>query len=477
MDHVNRIKMRKGELFSVGLFFFAACPGFCHPATKQPNVVFIISDQHNANALGCYGNKEVSTPNLDKLAGKGVVFQNAFCQTGQCVPSRYSIWTGRYARSTGTYSNGTGQNPGENTVGDLFKKAGYKTATIGKHHMQMNPANQNHGFDLVLNPNGHKKPFNPLPVEEVSPGRSEVGESPLPNEEHTCGLVSTNAIRFIRENRDNPFVLWCSFQGPHTPITPSAPWSRQYDPEKLTLPPNHHSVDEQMPGVGGLIRKSGKYSKEIYHLQTLAFYYGLVSQIDYNIGLVMEELDKLGLTENTIIVYTADHGEMMSEHRAWTKGMTGYDATIRVPLIVSDGKQFSGGKKMNDLVCSIDLLPTLLYLSGLEIPGNIQGKILTGLMNDNKNWREYAFSEIGSSSLTSVITVRGKTQKYVLFRRNGETEYEQLFNLVTDHWETTNLAGDPKSGDVLKMMRTVLADWENATEKAEPVKSTGNVEE
>ncbi len=441
----------------------------------KPNVIFIMTDQHNANALGCYGNKEVKTPNLDKLAKEGVRFHNAICQTGQCVPSRYSIWTGRYARSTGTYGNGNGQNPVENTVADLFGKAGYKTATIGKHHMRMSKENQNHGFDLVSNPHGNAKPLNPLPYDEVHPGRSEVGESPLSNEKHTCGLVTAEAIRFVQDNKDNPFVLWYSFEGPHTPITPSAPWSKQYDPERLTLPPNHRSVDEQMPGGDKMISKSGKYSKDIYHYQTLAYYYGLVSQIDYNIGVLLAELDKLGLTENTIIVYTADHGEMMSEHGAWTKGTTGYDATIRVPLIISYRDRFAGNRQINDLVCSIDLLPTLLDLAGLNIPENIQGKSLDKLVSGKTDWREYAFSEIGSSTQNSVITVRGRTEKYVLFRKNGTVEYEQFFDLENDPWETTNLAENKKYAADVLTMKSVLKKWEEETEVSEPFKVAGKL--
>ncbi len=442
---------------------------------NRPNVIFIMSDQHNIHALGCYGNSEISTPNMDRIAKQGVRFQNAFCQTGQCVPSRYSIWTGRYARSTGTYGNGNGQNPNENTVADLFGKAGYKTGTIGKHHMFMNAENHNHGFDVVLNPMGNAKPEHPLPYDEVSPGRSEVGESPLPNEKHTAGLVAAASIKFIDENKDKPFVLWCSFQGPHTPITPSTPWSRQYDLKKLTLPPNHLAVDTLMPGGSGLIRKSGKYTDDFYHKQTLAFYYGLVSQIDYNIGLILDELDKLGLAENTIIVYTADHGEMMSQHKAWTKGMTGYDATIQVPLLIKYKDKFNGGKTINDLACSIDLLPTLLDLSGLEIPKNIEGKSLVPLMTGNANWREYAFSEIGSSTQTSVITVRGKTEKYVLFRRAGKVEYEQLFDLKTDPWETTNQASNSKYANDLVKMKSALKKWEVQTEVSVPVKATGKL--
>lgn len=465
-------------MVGVGAFAFQIQADGAAPAgKKRPNVLFIMSDQHSAHALGCFGNKEVSTPNLDKLATQGVRFVNAFCQTAQCVPSRYSIWTGRYARSTGTYGNGNGQNANENTVADLFRKAGYTTGTIGKHHMIMNAGNQNHGFDVVMVPNDRAKPVNPLPYDEVHPGRSEVGESPLSNENHTCGLITQESIKFMESNKDKPFVLWCSFPGPHTPITPSAPWSRQYDPKKLTLPPNHLALDPQMPGQSGLLAKSGKYANDFSHNQTLAYYYGLVSQIDYNVGQMVAELDKLGLTENTIIVYTADHGEMMSEHSAWTKGMTGYDATVRVPLILKYGKAFSGGREMKDLVCSIDLLPTLLDLSGLEIPKNIEGKSLVNLQSGSGKWREYAFSELGSSTQTSVITVRGKVAKYVLFRRNGKVEYEQFFDLKNDPWEKSNLVLDSKWSQELQKFRLALDDWEKNTEKTEPVKSKGVVEE
>lgn len=471
------MELKTTLLLAFGCTFAATSNATALGKTRKPNVLFIMSDQHNAHALECYGNAEVSTPNLDQLASHGVRFQNAFCQTGQCVPSRYSIWTGRYARSTGTYSNGNGQNAAENTVADLFKKAGYVTGTIGKHHMIMNAENQNHGFDVVLVPTDRAKPVNPLPYDEVHPGRSEVGESPLPNDKHTCGLITQESIKFIDENKDKPFVLWCSFPGPHTPITPSAPWSKQYNPKKLTLPPNHLSIDTLMPGNSGLLSKSGKYTIDFSHNQTLAYYYGLVSQIDYNIGKLLAELDKLGIRGNTIVVYTADHGEMMSEHGAWTKGMTGYDATVRVPMILSYGKQFDGGRRIDELVCSIDLLPTLLDLAGLKIPANIEGKSLVTLKPGTPTWRDYAFSELGSSPQTSVITVRGKAAKYVLFRRGGKLEYEQFFDLKSDPWETTNLVKNAKYQNELIKFRMALNNWEKETETAKPVVAKGKVTE
>jgi arylsulfatase A-like enzyme len=437
--------------------------------SSKPNILFIMTDQHNATALSCYGNKEISTPNLDRLASEGVLFENAICQTGQCVPSRYSIWTGRYARSTGTYFNGQGQNPDENTVGDLFRKAGYVTGTIGKHHQIMNAENNNHGFDTVLVPRVNLMPVDTLPYAEVHPGRSPVGTSSLSNEEHTCGLITQASLDFIRANKEKPFVLWCSYFGPHTPINPSLPWANQYDAESITLPPNHQSVDWETPGMEGLISKSGPYSKPEYHKKSLALYYGFVSQIDYNIGRMIQELEALGLLENTIVVYTADHGEMMSEHQSWTKGLTGYDATIRVPLIIRDATTFTGGQKTEKLAGSIDLLPTLLDLAGLEIPENIQGVSLRPSNLEKENWRKYIFSEIGRDTENNVVTVRSQTHKYVHFRKDAQTTYEQFFDLEKDPWEMTNLVDDPSYAQMISNFRKEFQQWENETEKSAPL--------
>ena len=445
-----------------------------HRGSKRPNILFIMSDQHNARALSCYGNNQISTPSMDRLAAKGLLFERAFCQTGQCVPSRYSIFTGRYARSHGTYSNGQTQNPEEKTVAELFGEAGYVTGTIGKHHMVMNKVTHNHGFELVSTPSapGLTKEGTFLPYEEVHPGRAAVGETTLSNDEHRAGQITTEVIEFLRENKDRPFVLWYSFWGPHTPICPSVPWSRQYDPDQLTLPPNLGTIDEHMPGVEKLLTKSGKFSEEHFHRQTLAYYYGLVSQIDYNIGRVLNELDALDLSDNTIVVYTADHGEMMAEHGAWTKGRTGYDAQIRVPLIIRWPGNFSTGKRLSELVCSIDLLPTLLDAAGLAIPDNVQGLSLVPLVQGNtEQWRDYAFSEIGGSTKNTCIMTRSQTHKYILFRTDDQTEHEQLFDLVKDPWEMHNAVADERYAEVLTDLRGALARWESQTPSVAPMES------
>jgi arylsulfatase len=454
-----------------GVAPLSTCTVGAAAAARKLNILFIMSDQHSARALRCYGNQEIRTPNLDRLAAEGILFENAFCQTAQCVPSRYSILTGRYARSHGTYSNGQGQNPQEQTVAELFKKAGYATGTIGKHHMVMDKTTGNHGFDTVFagaNASfAQKGEF--LPYDEVHPGRANVGKSALSNEEHPAGIITAKALEFLREHRERPFVLWYSFSGPHTPICPSSPWAEMYDPRELSLPPNLEIIDREVPQIDGLLTKSGKFSQKHYHRQTLAYYYGLVSQIDHNLGRVLKELDDLGLSDRTLVVYTADHGEMMAEHGAWTKGRSGYDATIRVPLILRWPKVLPAGRRTDELVGSIDLLPTLLEAAGLPIPANVQGISLLPLARgQGEQWRDTIFSEIGGSTQDTCIAARRKRHKYVLFRDRVKTVHEQLFDMAEDPWEMHNRLGDPAYAKILAEMRQVLAEWEAKIPAAAP---------
>ncbi|MHC4495858.1 MAG: sulfatase family protein [Planctomycetota bacterium] len=454
-----------------------------HAKSVRPrNVLFIMTDQHNAHALGCYGSREVQTPNMDRLAREGALFEQAFCQTGQCCPARYSIWTGRYARTHGLYYNGQLENPKEDTVGDILRRQGYRTATIGKHHMNMAAVPDKHGFDVVVDIPEYRKFLQSkgktgqdskgdfLP-EHVRPGRSRVGASRVDNDHHKAGYWATRAIDFMRESKDRPFCLWLSFYGPHTPITPAEPWASMYDPARVTLPPNHkYDYDYNTPGLKGTQTKSGTFSEDL-HRRTLAYYYGLVSQIDHNIGRVLDELERLGLAHNTAVVYTADHGEMMSEHGAWTKGRQGYDATVRVPLILRCPGVIPPGVRRKEPACSIDLLPTLLELTHQPIPENVQGKSLVApARGQSRDWRDTIFSEIGASLENQTVIARTTNTKYVVYRQDGKAAYEQLFDLEKDPWEMQNQIGNPKYKRALIAMREKLARWEGQTKTIPPCK-------
>ncbi len=468
------------RLFVTGLLLaFVAASLAPAEESKKLNVLFVMTDQHSAQALGCYGNDDVQTPNLDRLASEGTLFERAICQTGQCCPSRYSIWTGRYARSHGLWGNGLVENAEEVTVGELFKDAGYATANIGKHHMHMTEANARHGFDLVIDMPQYQEFVGPQNANQwrvdgtwldgPKPGRANVGVSSVDNDHHPTGFWTAETLKFLKDNKSRPFCIWYSFHGPHTPITPSKPWAEMYDADKLTLPGNNaYRFDFNTPGLDGTQKKSGTFSESL-HRQTLAYYYGLVSQIDHNIGRVLDELDRLGLADNTIVVYTADHGEMMGEHGCWTKGMQGYDATLRVPLIVRLPGVVPAGQRRLELVESIDLLPTLLEAAGLDVPENIQGRSLLPLVrNKATDWRSVAFSEIGVPGRgVRAITARGQADKYVLFRQNGKTVFEQYFDLADDPWEMTNRVNDANCAASLQRLREKLSAWESRTAQAE----------
>ena len=480
---MNNQHMSRRQFLGASLGACTMFQTWTHAKPARPrNILFVMTDQHNVHALGCYGSREVKTPNMDRLAREGTLFEQAFCQTGQCCPARYSIWTGRYARTHGVYYNGQLENPKEDTIADILKRRGYRTGTIGKHHMNMGAVPDRHGFDVVVDiPDyraflqskgkaGQDSKGDFLP-EHVHPGRSRVGPCRVDNEHHKAGYWATRALDFMRESKDQPFCLWLSFYGPHTPIMPSEPWASMYDPARVTLPPNHkYDYDYNAPGLKGTQTKSGTFGADL-HRKTLAYYYGLVSQIDHNIGRVLDELNRLGLADNTAVVYTADHGEMMREHGAWTKGRQGYDATVRVPLILRCPGVIPAGVRREEPACSIDLLPTLLELTHQPIPKNVQGKSLVAPAKGQPGpWRDTIFSEIGNSLENMTVIARTANTKYVVYRQNSKVSYEQLFDLEEDPWEMKNQIGNSKYQQVLVTMREKLARWEKETKTVPPSK-------
>jgi len=446
-------------------------------ANKPLNVLFIMTDQHNANALGCYGSSEVKTPNLNKIAKKGVRFENAFCQTGQCCPSRYSIWTGRYARSHGLRWNCVMDNPEEITIGEIFKDAGYSTATIGKHHMQISPVH--HGFEHVVGYPEYEQFIKTEGVEHswYSGDWLEfherfglpAGISHADNEHHTAGFWASEAIEYLKSHKEKPFCMWLSFFGPHMPYVASKPFMDMYDTDSLTLPPNFDDAREHIPEELKVLRANYDDLTEHQMKEVLQCYYAYTSQIDHNIGRVLDELERLGLADNTLIVYTADHGDMMGEHRAFRKAVFNYEGTVRVPLIISLPKKLPSGTAVNELAGLIDLLPTICELAGQQYPNNVQGESLIPIMQNRPvKWRDVIFSEIGYPSPfpTGVCYIaRTLDYKYIPHDNHGKP-MEELFDLRNDKWETVNQASNPEYAATLTSMRKKLEKWKQNTEEA-----------
>lgn len=452
----------------------AGCGGAEEPA-RRPNVLFLVTDQHNWRALGCAGNDEIRTPNLDRLAASGVRFENAFCQTAQCRPSRFTIWTGLYARTHGLATNATPEDPPEATLPELFRDAGYRTASIGKHHMDKE-REDDRGFDEVIDLLDYAEFFGesfvPLDESELTGlKRTDLaGINPLVPELHPTGYWTARTVEFLRE-ADEPFFLWCSFFRPHSPIDPTREWAARYDPAELTLPPNaHYELDAAVPGLDWVHEKHGGPFDEAENRRILALYYAAVSEVDHGIGRILDELERQGLAEDTIVVFTSDHGELMSAHGGWTKGQQGYDELLRVPLIL---RPLAGeaGLVRSELVGLIDLLPTLVEWCGLDAPGRVQGRSLEGLLSGREeSWREAIFNEFGNPYGESTRTVRTHGSKYVAYREAEQVVYEQFFDLERDPWEMDNAVADPEFAEEVADLRAALDAWDRATERAPSLK-------
>jgi len=441
---------------------------------RPVNVLFIMSDQHNVRAMGCSGNTEVRTPVLDQLATDGVRFSNAFCQTGQCCPSRYTIWTGRYAHSHGCRWNNVPEPLEEVTVGEIFQQAGYTTATIGKHHMMHSP--RSHGFDVVVDQPEYRaflteegQPPMLRSVDKMEqPTSAYTGISRAPNKYHPSGFWAAQTIEFLKANRDKPFCAWLSFYGPHTPIIPSQRWAAMYDPEELTLPGNYPCKLTSYPRMMDQAQKQFQAVTKEQHREMLARYYGFVSQIDYNIGLVLEELERLGLAENTIVVYTADHGEMAAEQGTWTKFTLNYDGTVHIPLIIRMPGVLPSGVVVDELVGLVDLLPTLCELTGRPVPAKVQGKSLVGLTQGKPvEWRDVIFSEIGYPGRAAGRCVLARTHSHALIQHaNFGQPFDELFDLTEDPWQTKNVADEQDYEAVVEFLKQAIVHWEETTDHA-----------
>ena len=454
---------------SIGYFASAASA-----ADSPVNVLFIISDQHNVRAMGCSGNPEVKTPVLDQLAADGVRFSNAFCQTGQCCPSRYTIWTGRYAHSHGCRWNNVPEPLEEVTVAEVFREAGYATATIGKHHMMHSPTE--HGFDLVIDQPDYRAfleaegqpPMLRSVVKMQQPSGAYTGISRAPNKYHPAGYWAARTIDFLKDHQEKPFCAWLSFYGPHTPIIPSERWAAMYEPDEITLPENYPPELTSQPRMMETAKKKFRNLTPGHHREMLARYYGFVSQIDYNIGLVLDELERLDLADNTLVVYTADHGEMAAEHGAWTKFVLNYDATVHVPMILRMPGVLPKGKVVDDLVGLIDLLPTLCELTGRRVPEKVQGTSLVGLaQGEAVEWREVIFSEIGYPGRASgrCVLARSRTRAYIHHENYGQP-FEELFDVTNDPWQKRNVIDRPEYARSVADLKQAIREWEATTDHA-----------
>ncbi len=421
------------------------------PNGKDYNVLFLMSDEHTPRVLGCYGDKLVKTPTFDSLAAAGVRFTAAYCQNPICTPSRVSLVTGKMPCHVNTFGNIANQKyQNVTTLADVFLNAGYEAAWFGKTHWG-DPRFPEEGA-------GSKNKWAANEEKEESLGRlpqqSQISKWPIEkNAEH---LTANEAIAFLDKNKGRKFFLGVSFVKPHFPFTIQEQYYNMYK-GKVSLPRASEKLIKELPAVSKQERAKYGYSEATTDdvLRTKAIYYGMVTYVDEEFGRVLKKLDELGLRDKTIILYTADHGEMLGDRGIWYKNSF-YDGSASIPFIWSFPKELSQGKVIGAPVMNMDIFPTLCDLCGLAKPQGLEGHSLVPLMQGTEEGQtRYALSENYRDGFAGRM-IRTPQWKYFFYTNHEEF----LYDMENDPGEEHNLARDPeRKALVEELKQKASADW------------------
>ena len=441
---------------------------------RRPNVLFIATDDMN-NALACYGHPVVKTPNLDRLAARGVRFDRAYTQFALCSPSRSSLMTGLGPDTTGVYDlvkHFRSTLPDVVTLAQCAQKNGYFTARVGKIYHYGNPGQiGTDGLDDApswqhrVNPKGIDKAEEPK-LTIHTPERKNLGStigfyaSPAPDEEHTDGLVASETIKLIEQHKDAPFFLAAGFYRPHCPYISPQKYFDLYPPEKLEPIPYTEGEDTIAPPWAYWTKPGNWNMTRRQQQEALQAYYAAISFVDANVGKLLDALDRLGLTENTIIVFWSDHGYGTGEHGQWMK-QTIFEAATRVPLLMAGPGVTAKNKGCPRTVELLDLYPTLADLCGFaQVPANLQGKSLRPLLqNPQAKWDRPALSQMSRNRKGVADSLQGyslRTERYRYTEWDNGEEGVELYDYQTDPREMQNLGKSDKHAKLRLELQTRL---------------------
>jgi len=470
---------------------------------SKPNILVITSDQQHWNTLGCI-NPEVQTPNLDRLRSEGMMVTRAYCPNPTCTPTRASLLTGSYPSQHGAYSLGTKLLESEHVIGQDFTAAGRRTALVGKCHLQPLASTEEfpsiesypimqdldfwrefhgpfYGFEHVELARNHtdeahvgqhyaiwmeenglanwRDYFRPPTGNNSSQRRKWL----IPEEFHYNRWIAEKTNELLEEYRRNgdSFFLWASFFDPHPPYLVPEPWDTMYDPDKLTVPratpgehdanPPHFRLTQERNPDFSPWRATGQALHGFHsHLhddrelaKDIAVYYGMISLMDKYIGRILDKLDALGLAENTLVIFTTDHGHFFGQHGLIAKGAFHYEDMIRLPFLVRLPGRIEAGSTSDALLSLVDLPPTWLSIAGIEIPRSMTGIDQSDVWFGNKrSVRDHIIVE----NRHEPDTIHCKTwvnERYkitVYYNR----PYGELFDLQKDPAEIDNLWDKPE---------------------------------
>jgi iduronate 2-sulfatase len=448
--------------------------------SKKMNVLFIIADDLNCN-IGAYDHYLVKTPNIDQFAKDGLLFNNAYCNFPLCAPSRASFMTGLYPDQTHLKDLNTlvrERVPDVTTMSQNFMDKGFAAARVGKLYHYGNPkeiGTAGHddppSWNITVNPRGRDKDEEDK-IFSLTPGMFGASLSWLAadgeDEEQTDGIVATEAIKLLEKfaEESTPFFLGVGFYKPHTPFVAPKKYFDMYSKEDIIIPYTPEGYLETLPVPARELLARWKVQNNLSDelaLSSIQAYYACISFLDAQVGRVLDALDELGLRDNTIVVFTSDHGYHMGEHGYYQK-LTLFEDSDRMPLIISYPGQRTKGQVTNSLVEMIDFYPTLSELAGLSYPDYVAGKSLVPILeNASAKIRESAFSQVDNDYMSKWMntyhgyTIRTDLYRYTRWEEGGEGMIE-FYMRTTDPAEMHNLADNQQYRDIIQKLDGLLQE-------------------
>ncbi len=454
----------------------------CSIEMHQPNVLFIMTDDHAAHAIGCYGSQINETPNIDRLAREGMRFDNCFCTNGICAPSRASILTGKYSHVNGVLDNRTPFDGEQTTLPKLMKQKGYQTAMIGKWHLKSEPT----GFNYYKILPGQGK--------YIDPDFRVIGDWPntIREKGYVTDIITNEAIQYMHNADSNqPFFLMCHHKAPHRNWEPDPEHWNLFKDREIPEPPDlfdeYKTKADAVKNAAMTIKRNIKPSdiggeppadlsendriKWCYQ-HYMRRYLACIASVDDNIGRILDFLKSSGLDKNTIVVYTSDQGFFLGDH-GWYDKRFMYEESLRMPLIIRYPDVVPSNSVSQDFVLNIDFAPTVLDFARADIPENIQGISFRKILQGKKlnNWRQsvyYHYYEYPASHM--VDRHYGiRTDRYKLIHYYGYTDEWEFFDLQLDPQEMINRYGLPEYKDVINNLKKELYKLQAYYKEKKPI--------
>ena len=449
---------------------------------NRPNIVWICADDFTPDVCSAYGNRQVHTPNLLRLATQGIRFDHAYCSCPLSTPSRQAFFTGRYPRSIGVTLSRTRLSDNEVTLPVLLKQAGYQTAAFGKTHYYFP---RKYEYDVCVDLSEYQlwlahKGRQPIPPEIdvlgpwrpfVDPAAVWLNSACLPYGAVDADMAGTfyasQAAQFLQSGCKEPFFLYVSFYETHSPFGFPIEWRNRHAPSEFTVPQLTAQDFDQIPAVFRHLTRPQKRG-------ILASYYTCAEFMDKNVGLVLDALDKSGCADNTLVIFTSDHGYLLGQHGRFEKHCC-FEPAVRVALLMRFPSVILPGQASSTFVELIDLVPTILKLCNVSIPNNLQGRDFVRVLHDaTQVHRDRVIVEYADNEEAMIRTQQWKLI-YSTGRRRRQDGYAidrpisgrsiQLYDLVNDPEETKNLADKASHTAIVNSLIDQLADHMRRTER------------